>query len=149
MFLPQQADRLGDYKKRLRVTLYAPLFSGEEEIEVFNFLTQHTRACDDTGMYEGITHLLFRFNQKGVALASFETYHNSHRRGGVRGEDDIESYSDAIQWFLYTFTAYEILSEAFRRVNQMKHNQDEIETEFANRLRNETLRFGNILMKEI
>ncbi len=51
-FHPRQADRLGDYQKRLKVTLYAPLFSGEEEIEVLNFLTQYKRAYDDTGISE-------------------------------------------------------------------------------------------------
>ncbi len=53
-FQPRQAHRLGDYQKLLKVTLYAPLFSGEEEIEVLNFLTQYKRAYDDTGISEGI-----------------------------------------------------------------------------------------------
>ncbi len=95
-----------------------------------------------------MTLRLFRFNLKGVALASFETYHNSQRHGGVRGEDYIESYCDAVQWFLNAFATDEILSEAFRRVHQMTQNQDETETEFANRLRNKTLRCGNIFYEE-
>ncbi len=66
------------------------------------------------------------------------------RRGGLRGVDYIESYCDAIQFFLNTFPKDEILSEAFRRVNKMKQNQNETEIDFANRLHNETLRRGNI-----
>ncbi len=77
-------------------------------------------------------------------MASFETYHNSYRRGGVRGEDYIESYCDAVQWFLNTFATDEVLSEAFRKVNQMRQNKTETESEFANRLRDETLRCGDI-----
>ncbi len=46
---PRQADRLRDYQKRLKVTLYAPLFDGKEQIEVLNFLSQCKRECDDTG----------------------------------------------------------------------------------------------------
>ncbi len=120
------------------------MFSGEEEIEVLNFLTQYKRACDDTGISEGIVLRLFRFNLKGVALAAFETYHNCIRRGDVRGEDYIESDCDAIQWFLNTFATDEIRLETFKRVNQMRQDPNETETEFENRLRNETLRCGNI-----
>ncbi len=90
-FLPRHANGFGDYQKRLKVTLHAPLFNAEEEIAVLNFLTQYKRACDNTGISEGIPLRLFRFNQKGVPLAYFETYHNSHRRGCVRVEDYIQS----------------------------------------------------------
>ncbi len=82
-FQPRQADRLGDYQKRLKVTLYAPLFSGEEEIEVLNFLTQYKRACDDTGISEGIALRLFRFNLKGVALAGQGNPDPGYRRCAV------------------------------------------------------------------
>ncbi len=58
-FQPRQPDRLGDYQKRLKVTLYAPLFSGKEEIEVLNFLMQYKRACDDIGFSEGIALSFF------------------------------------------------------------------------------------------
>ncbi len=54
------------------------------------------------------------------------------RRGGLRGVDYIKSYCDAIQFFLNTFATDEILSETFRRVNQMKQNQNETEIKFAN-----------------
>ncbi len=85
-FLHRQADRIGDYQKRFRVSLYAELFSGDEEIEVLNFLSKYKRACDNTGNSEGIALRLFRFSLKGIALASFDTYHNSHRHDGVRGQ---------------------------------------------------------------
>ncbi len=77
-FLSLHADRLGDYQKPLRVTLYAPLFSGDEEIEVVNFLAQYKRACGDTGISQRIALWVFTFNLKGVALASFETYRNKN-----------------------------------------------------------------------
>ncbi len=77
-FSLQHVDSLGDYQKQLMVTPYVLLFSVEEEIEFAHFLTQYKQACEDIAICEGIAPQLFSFNLKGVALASFSTYHNSH-----------------------------------------------------------------------
>ena len=143
-FTAAQGDHLADYQKRFKGVFQGKPFSGEEEIEVLRFLTNYKEACNDSTLSEAVALRLFRFNLKGMALASFETYLSRNRRGGVRGEDCIESYCDAVQWFLNTFATDEILSEAYRKVNQMRQNPNETEEQFGNRLREEALRCGNI-----
>ncbi len=84
-----------------------------------------------------------------VSLASFETYHNSHRLSGLKGKYYIESYCDGVQWFLHTYASDEIASEPLRRVYQIKQNLYETETTLRNNSATILSAVESFLMNEI
>ena len=138
------AADISERVKRIKNSLHCPLFSGQEPLAVLQFLKNFTTACDETGTSEGIALHLMKHLLQSPARDMFSAYYQVGLDGGQPGLDSISSYPEAVQWLLLTYAQEGPLSQRYRMISQSQQEEGETETEYATRLRLETLKLGDV-----
>ncbi len=109
---------VGQFQSLTRHAMDSHTFSGEEPIEVLQFLSAFKTTCGDSDIPEGAAVRLMAKYLTGEANRQFDSY-NSFGTSRLRA-----SYPEAVQLLLKTFATEEVIiapwpsSTAFHRVRR-------------------------------
>lgn len=139
----KEAAKMGRTAKNMKHSFGGyPPFSGKEPLKVFSWLRKFTKACDDTGVSEGMALYAVSHFLSGDAETRYTRAlpDSSSTSGGAC----ITSYPEAINWFLETYAEPHTLALAQDKFSRATKEAEESVEAFGLRLRGLSECCGNI-----
>lgn len=131
---------IGQYERLLAHHLGDRKFTGNNPIEVLEFLTSFKELCDDNNISEGTAISLLPKFLDGNAKSNWKSYFNrgSSRLGGFR------TYPEAVNHLLRTYAKDTYIEKAVADLDKTRQGSEEDELAFGTRLRDKARACGNV-----
>jgi hypothetical protein len=138
-FDPSVTAKLSSYAKRLKHSI-EDKFSGDEPIEVLQFLRTFKEAADHNRVGEGAAARLVPYFLKGMAKEGYRAQMDEAPSG-------MPKYPFMVQWLLETYALDDDLAKAYMAATTAKMLDGEDERAFGRRLHRAAIRAGNVIDK--
>ena len=143
--IPNDKDLNGMYILKRRIdSLYTTLgtFSGEEPMELLNFISMFKEAMDSLGKCEGIAVRVLAYYLTDDARTAYE---NQVTPGTVISDSGLNStWPHVVHMFLVRYLTDEILQKAYDSVARATMKPDEDELQFAQRIMTNSRKCRNV-----
>jgi len=114
-FTSRMRLRMTQDRKKLRVSRDRVHYDGTKPAELFSFLRQFVRPCNDSNVREGKAHYLVGCFLTGAAATRFNKIF-PETAGHIPGRT-IASFLEAVHWLLVIYTDSITLNQALSDVN--------------------------------
>jgi hypothetical protein len=138
-FDPTITAKLSSYAKRLKHSI-EDKFSGDEPIEVLQFLRTFKEAADHNRVGEGAAARLVPYFLKGMAKEGYRAQMDETPLG-------MPKFPFMVQWLLETYALDDDLAKAYMAATTARMLEGEDERAFGRRLHRAAIRAGNVIDK--
>jgi hypothetical protein len=138
-FDPSETAKLSSYAKRLKHSI-EDKFSGDEPIEVLQFLRTFKEAADHNRVGERAAARLVPYFLKGMAKEGYRAQMDEAPSG-------MPKYPLMVQWLLDTYALDDDLAKAYMAATTAKMLDGEDERAFGRRLHRAAIQAGNVIDK--